>query len=135
MKNEEKALVKIKPWMGTLGFLGFLGLIFYIVFNDPKSFLFNGLFVFFAFYWMGKLSKELKREKFMYNKMRSADISYKTALTCTIIILINSLSGSSMEGRYQYLIICLPALVSFLIIERIYLIYRYEKETKKKLAG
>lgn len=123
--------IKIKSWMGCLGFLGFLGPIVYYMSKNTTAFLFEVFFAFFALYWEGKFSTNIKDEKFIYNKLRAGDMSGKFGLVGVIIIIFNAFTNPSIEGRYTYLIMCLPIILSVQIIVRSFLLYKYEKKIQR----
>lgn len=118
-----------RPWMGIFGLLGFMGFV-WIPFNEPTYVVFFGFFGFFAWYWEGKLAKEMADERLNENRNKATQISYQTvfAIVYASMILIGNLVGPKDPAKAYLVLNAVVALsFAFSLILAAYLTYRYDK--------
>lgn len=109
----------LKPWMGLLGFLGFLG--FIPTHSGEPQYFTTIFFVFFGFYFWGKLGGEEKDERLIENQHKAQRIlsAFFALLSFFILFLLAKervpreviLLGGSLG--YALCFILAPALVLY----------------------
>ena len=125
---------RIPPMLGVFGmfgFLGFLGFWTYSEYGIISPFLFFALFGLFGLFFEGKLSHTLEDELFKQNKTQADLKSYKTGFVLLVIVVLLSrgrLFSLNAEWCAIFLLISVSLIVAFVLFQKNYLLYRYEKE-------
>lgn len=133
-KNSQNYTRRIPPFLGVFGlfgFLGFLGFWTYSEYGIIYPFLFFNLFGLFGLFFEGKLSNTLKDELFQENKIRADLKSYKTGFVLLVfIILLSKWRGFAHNTEWYtiFMIISVSLIIAFVLFQKNYLLYRYEKE-------
>lgn len=112
---------KVKPWFGFFGLLGFFG---FAGFLKPEFFTFFMFFVFLGLYWDGKMSNDMKDERYEQNLNRSKSILFDISCVFSLVLII----ALSYTLNINTLKITLILYFVSMLIGKSYLTYYYDKK-------
>lgn len=130
-KNYTRRIPSFLGGFGVFGFMGFLGFWTYREYGIISPFLFFALFGLFGLFFEGKLSHTLEDELFLQNKTRADLKAYKIGFVLLVIVILLSrwrMFNNNAEWCAIFMLISVSLIVAFVLFQKNYLLYRYEKE-------
>ena len=122
---------KINPKLGCLGVLGFLGFAGFWTYSVDGTVFPFAFFLFFGFYYEGKMSGIFMDERFRENITRAKLKAYKITFGVMLIALIILCQGK-LFGNLEYTLIASIITLSLALALGIflseYLLYRYDHD-------
>ena len=125
---------RVPPFLGIFGIFGlwgFSGFWTYYAHGIVSPFLLFALFGLFGLFFEGKLSHTLEDELFQHNKARADLKAYKTGfLLLVAVILLSRWRVLALHAEWCaiLLLISVSLIVAFVLFQKRYPLYCYEKE-------
>ena len=121
----------INPKLGFLGLLGFAGFLGFWTYSVDKTIFPFVFFLFFGFFYEGKMSNTLIDERYKENKMKAQSVANKTSLSIIFLAILILGQGKLMDNL-EYTLIALVIVIALSIALEIflseYLLYHYDND-------
>lgn len=122
---------RIHPRLGLLGMLGFLGFVGFSTYPIDGTVFPFAFFLFFGFFYEGKMSETFMDERFRENVIRARLKAYRITVSmmfAALIILCRGKLFGSLEYTLIAVIITLSLALALGIFLSEYLLYRYDHD-------
>ncbi|MBN7771846.1 DUF3796 domain-containing protein [Clostridium aminobutyricum] len=116
-------LKRFAPFYGFFGFFGFFGFQYFST-HDVGDLFYFSFFAFFAFFLIGKLSKEMRDERFVENSQKAAAKAFYIPMLAVFII---GWSATQPFGTKEFMVIVSAFAWASSMITYAGVFYYYEK--------